>query len=251
MSFISDKFAAELNDKETRELFLAAQNRTAIVSQIRAIRADRGWTQAEFAKQLGKPQSNVSQRLENRDYGGFTLSTLLDIANAFDVGLLVRFVPYEQFLEETDDLSPGRLRVRKFDPAVLARITKSLGKGAPGRFGAWAGQVDDTGQAKAMWQEAIVQINANKNETSIEREIGDKPNNADPGPTASVNLLSNRNLLIPSPGPGALSQVLGARASAFTTYDSQPRAVGLIQNSTSVPQSVPQPQPYGLQRAIA
>jgi transcriptional regulator with XRE-family HTH domain len=119
MSLISKSFADELTEKEMRDAYLGAQTRTKIVEQIRTIRSQRGWSQGEFAKQLGKPQSNVSQRLENRQYGGFTLSTLLEIASAFDVGLIVEFVPYSEFLRRTDDLSQKALGVVAFNRASL------------------------------------------------------------------------------------------------------------------------------------
>jgi transcriptional regulator with XRE-family HTH domain len=122
MSLISKKFADELAEKGARVAYLAAQTRTKIVAQIRAIRKRRGWSQAEFAKLLGKPASNVSQRLENRDYSGFTVNTLLEVAAAFDVGLSIEFVPYEDFIRRTDDLSDDALDVSAFDPNDLQSL---------------------------------------------------------------------------------------------------------------------------------
>ena len=101
-----------------RDTYLAAQTRTKITAQIRTLRSQRGWSQGEFAKRLGKPQSNVS-RLENRDYGSFTLATLLELAAAFDVGLSVEFVRYDDFLRRTNDLSPGALNVPDFSRDAL------------------------------------------------------------------------------------------------------------------------------------
>ena len=92
MSVISKRFADELAEKEMRHAYLSAQTRTKLINQIRTIRNQRGWSQGQFAEVLGKPQSNVS-RLENREYGSFTLNTLFELASAFDVGLIVEFVP--------------------------------------------------------------------------------------------------------------------------------------------------------------
>src|SRR5690348_2150962 len=114
MSVISRRFADELTDKELRDAYLSAQTRTKLTSQIREVRNQRGWSQGDFARKLGKPQSNVSQRLENREYGQFTLNTLFEIAAAFDCGLVVEFVPYEDFLRRTHDLTPAHLRVASF-----------------------------------------------------------------------------------------------------------------------------------------
>jgi transcriptional regulator with XRE-family HTH domain len=126
MSVISKRFADELGEKEMREAYLSAQIRTKLTSQIRTIRSQRGWSQGDFARELGKPQSNVSQRLENREYGQFTLSTLLEIAAAFDVGLVVEFVPYEDFLRRTQDLSATRLQVSAFSRSALEPLCQDV-----------------------------------------------------------------------------------------------------------------------------
>jgi transcriptional regulator with XRE-family HTH domain len=123
MSLISKGFAKELAGKRGfRHRYLGAQTCTKIVRQIRALRRQRGWSQAEFAKRLRKPQSNVSQRLENLDYTGFTLNTLLEVAEACDVGLIVEFVPYKNFIRRTNDLSTSALEVPEFAEQELDEL---------------------------------------------------------------------------------------------------------------------------------
>jgi transcriptional regulator with XRE-family HTH domain len=124
MTVISKRFADELSEKEMRDAYLSAQIRTKLTNQIRAIRSLRGWSQGEFAKILGKPQSNVS-RLENREYGSFTLNTLFELASAFDVGLVVEFVPYDDFLRRTHDLSPSHLQVGSFSKTSLEPLYRN------------------------------------------------------------------------------------------------------------------------------
>jgi transcriptional regulator with XRE-family HTH domain len=123
MSVISKRFADELAEKEMRHAYLSAQTRTKLINQIRAIRNQRGWSQGEFSAILEKPQSNVS-RLENREYGSFTLNTLFELASAFDVGLVVEFVPYENFLLHTRDLSTENLQVSRFSRGALDVLTR-------------------------------------------------------------------------------------------------------------------------------
>jgi transcriptional regulator with XRE-family HTH domain len=125
MSVISRRFADELAEKKMRDAYLSGQTRTKLTNQIRAIRNQRGWLQGEFAKILGKPQSNVS-RLENREYGNFTLNTLLELASAFDVGLVVEFVPYDDFLRRTHDLSTTHLQVRSFSKSALEPLCRDV-----------------------------------------------------------------------------------------------------------------------------
>jgi transcriptional regulator with XRE-family HTH domain len=140
VNVISKRLADELGEKRMRDAYLAAQTRTKLVNQIRAIRTQRGWSQGDFAKRLGKPQSNIS-RLENREYGNFTLKTLLELANIFDCGLVVEFAPYEEFLLRTHDLAAGVLEVPQFHSAALQPLTEDLvtfGMYSPGNapFGA-------------------------------------------------------------------------------------------------------------------
>ena len=126
MSVISKRFANELAaEKAMREAYLSAQTRTKLTNQVRTIRTQRGWSQGEFANILRKPQSNVS-RIENREYGAFTLTTLFELANAFDCGLVVEFVPYDEFLRRTHDLSPAHLQVPPFSRSMLQPLCQDM-----------------------------------------------------------------------------------------------------------------------------
>jgi transcriptional regulator with XRE-family HTH domain len=98
----------KLENKEYRDAYLQSHVRGGIAYQIHALREKLKLSQAEFAQKINKPQSVVS-RLEDTEYGKVTIQTLLDIAGALDVALLVRFVAYPQFLRETADMSPRTL----------------------------------------------------------------------------------------------------------------------------------------------
>jgi transcriptional regulator with XRE-family HTH domain len=69
-----------------------------IAFQIRATRDRQGMTQAELAETAGMGQNNVS-RLESPEYGKHTMSSLKRIADALDVALVVRFVPWSQYID--------------------------------------------------------------------------------------------------------------------------------------------------------
>jgi hypothetical protein len=60
---------------------------------------------------MRKPR-NVVSRLEDPNYGKFTLATLLEVAAAFGVGLLVKFVPFSRLVREYEDVSPAGLSAR-------------------------------------------------------------------------------------------------------------------------------------------
>lgn len=54
-------------------------------------------TQAALARESGMTPNNLS-RLESPDYGKQTISSLKRIAEALDVALVVRFVPFSQYI---------------------------------------------------------------------------------------------------------------------------------------------------------
>jgi transcriptional regulator with XRE-family HTH domain len=99
------KFAKKLY----RDGFLQSQTRSGIALQIRALREKLGLSQEQFAAKTGKKQSVIS-RLESPDYGKASVQTLLDIASAVDVALVVKFVSYPEFLAQTADMSPVALQ---------------------------------------------------------------------------------------------------------------------------------------------
>jgi transcriptional regulator with XRE-family HTH domain len=106
-----------------RDGYLRTQICGGIAYQIQALREKFGLTQIEFAEATGKKQSVIS-RLENTSYGKVTVQTLLDIACAMNVALVVKFVSYPDFLAQTEDMS-----VRGLQPDTiyesLARAERS------------------------------------------------------------------------------------------------------------------------------
>lgn len=80
-----------------------------IAFQIRATREAQGLTQAELAEAAGMTQNNLS-RLESPEYGKQTISSLKRIAAKLDVAVIVRLVPFSQYitwLSGTPYLDPG------------------------------------------------------------------------------------------------------------------------------------------------
>lgn len=130
MSGLLSAARAELPNKEFRESYVAENVRRGLAYQIRALREARGWTPAEFARQAGLPQSNIS-RWENPTYGKFNLSTLIAIAAVFDVALSVQFVGFEELLTRLSDLRPETLAVPSYENERKERETFSeTGEGA-------------------------------------------------------------------------------------------------------------------------
>lgn len=105
----------KLRNKAYRDAYVESHIKVGIPYQIRALREQksRKWSQRELGKRCGK-QANVISRLEDPEYGGHTIRTLLQLASAFDVALLVKFISYSRFLKEFEEVSPSALEVPSF-----------------------------------------------------------------------------------------------------------------------------------------
>ena len=118
MTGMLNRLLGKLQSKKYRDAYVAAETATGIAYQIRALREQRKWTQDELGQRLGKGQNAVS-RLEDPDYGRLSVKTLVELANAFDVGLLVKFVPFSRMITEIADRSPQGLEVASFSEGSL------------------------------------------------------------------------------------------------------------------------------------
>ncbi len=110
---LKEKLLAKLREKKYRNAYVAAQATTGIAYQIRALREQQNLTQEALGRRLGKPQNAIS-RLEDPDYGRLTVKSLTELAAAFDIAVLIKFVSFSKFLTETADKSAEGLRVATF-----------------------------------------------------------------------------------------------------------------------------------------
>lgn len=113
-----------LKSKMYRDAYLESQVHGWISHQFRALRISMGLTQKEMAQKIGKPQSVVS-RLENDDYGKVSVQTLLDVAHAIDIALLVQFVSYPDFLVRMRDKSNASMVPENLSQSE-ARVDRSI-----------------------------------------------------------------------------------------------------------------------------
>ena len=94
------KLLEEIKDPGYRRAFVEGHAKDTIAFQIRQLRKAREWEQRDLARQLGNPKLQpMISRYENPDYGRYSISTLLDLAGAFDVALVVRFAPFSELVE--------------------------------------------------------------------------------------------------------------------------------------------------------
>lgn len=87
----------QFSDKEYRDGFLEDAIDDGLAVQIQGMRRQRNWTQEDLAARAGTKQGRVCQ-WENSNPPK-SLTTLKSLASAFDVALVVKFVPFSEFLQ--------------------------------------------------------------------------------------------------------------------------------------------------------
>jgi transcriptional regulator with XRE-family HTH domain len=93
-----------LKESDYRHQFVEEEINVGIAFQIRSLRNRQKLSQVNMAKRMKIKQPLLSA-WENPNYGKYTLGTLKDLAKAFDVGLLVRFVPFSELVNRTMNLT--------------------------------------------------------------------------------------------------------------------------------------------------
>jgi transcriptional regulator with XRE-family HTH domain len=107
----------KLRKRDYRKALIDAEIRHGITDQIRAMRERRGWTQKDLAERIGTSQPAVARMERTRDKY-LSLPTLLSVADAFDVGLLLRFVPFSEVVRRSLDHSEFEQAPLSFDEEV-------------------------------------------------------------------------------------------------------------------------------------
>lgn len=108
-----DRIVRDLRNKEFRGAFVESLIADRLPAQIREMRLSRGWSQSELGRRAGKTQSFIN-RIERMDQPFVAVRTLLEVAEAFDVGLKVCFVPFSELADDFSSPS-NTLNVPCFD----------------------------------------------------------------------------------------------------------------------------------------
>ncbi len=114
MSAERTELIESLGDRNERHNNISSQIKHLIALQIRLLREEQGLTQAELGERAGMKQVRISQ-LEDPTYSGPSINTLKRLAEALDVALVVRFVPFSELVDWTSELSQEALVPKSFE----------------------------------------------------------------------------------------------------------------------------------------
>lgn len=114
-----DKWIKLFHDKETRYGYVDDFLDSFLSMQIRVLRENRNWTQAQLGEKADMKQTRISL-LESMNYSDWSLDVLRRLAKAFDLRLVVRFEDFGSFIPEyLEDFDREHLGRRGFDKDVV------------------------------------------------------------------------------------------------------------------------------------
>lgn len=118
------KLLEHLEAKEFRDALVEADIANGILFQLKAMLADRGWTQEQLAEKAGTSQPVISKYFKG--YENFSQQTLRKLASAFDVSLTTRFEPFSDLAERHLNVSWANLAIPDFpnDAALRAPVSE-------------------------------------------------------------------------------------------------------------------------------
>jgi transcriptional regulator with XRE-family HTH domain len=111
-----------------RVKFVASHVDKGIAYQIRALRDRQELSQEQLAEMVGMNQNAIS-RLESPKRGRPTITTLKRLAEAFDVALVVHFVPFSQHLKwvsGTPFIDPGLSTASLAPPSFREEVEQGV-----------------------------------------------------------------------------------------------------------------------------
>jgi len=108
------KVFEKLHDAEYRKAFVASQINIGLPFQVRALLKSRGKTQEWLAKKTGMLQPRISGLMTPGRVRP-NIETLRRLAEAFDCGLAVRFVPFSELATWSEEFDPESFYVPEFE----------------------------------------------------------------------------------------------------------------------------------------
>jgi transcriptional regulator with XRE-family HTH domain len=141
------KIANGLKSREARREFISAEIDVTVPMQIYSMRKARKWTQKQLGDLAGMAQARISL-IERPGTGDLNLSTLKAIAAAFDVGLMVRFVPLSHMVEVTSGISSADMAPPSYSEDARLREFEQGPLDSPAKFYVLPGGMTNTGSPR-------------------------------------------------------------------------------------------------------
>lgn len=125
MVAISESLRQDLRQPEFSEGYAESFQDAYVATQIKVLREQNKWTQADLAKELGTTQTVIS-RIENVNYSAWNISTLKKLARAFRVRLKVSFETYGSLVHDVENFSREGLQrlPRERDPELYGPVSE-------------------------------------------------------------------------------------------------------------------------------
>src|ERR1700687_3356065 len=108
------KLIRKLKDPRYRSAFVASQINIGIPFQVRSLLKSRGWTQEQLAERAGMLQPRISAILKPGK-ARLNIETLRRLAEAFDCGLSIQFVPFSELVRRSERFDPENFDVPSFE----------------------------------------------------------------------------------------------------------------------------------------
>lgn len=131
-----------IENNNTRVAYIRAKLSVNLSSQVRALRKKYFRTQAELAQAADMKQSRISD-MERPGVVNFNIETLIRLAAAFKVGLLIKFVPYSEMARWSNNFVQDTFEATQIenDTAFLTpHVQASAPEETPATFGALLGE---------------------------------------------------------------------------------------------------------------
>jgi transcriptional regulator with XRE-family HTH domain len=127
MSDLREKLIEQFKDKEFRQVYCEEFLNTAIATQIKVLREERGLSQKQLAAMLGTTQPAISAH-ESPEKESWSIKILHKFAAAFDLALVVRFESFGADLDDIVSFSRDHLKRPSFkdDPTFHKTSPKAV-----------------------------------------------------------------------------------------------------------------------------
>jgi transcriptional regulator with XRE-family HTH domain len=99
-----------INERDTRESYVRSKLSVLLPAQIRSLRLRREMKQAELGSAAKMKQARISV-LERIGEASYNIETLIKLASAFRVGLIVKFAPMSEMLNWENGFQPDTFDV--------------------------------------------------------------------------------------------------------------------------------------------